>query len=122
MAPVGGTERTHPARYHPAGSGGATVTEVYALSATHGDDLSGADHRALATIRRTMLGLLEHGFITELNTYSGACVTEWSYLPGTEHPDQILAGLVDTVRAIAPDTWVISTAVPTRPDTTRPDP
>ena len=85
------------------------VGRSYALSATHGDDLNGADHKALATIRRTMLGLLEHGFITELNTYSGACVTEWSFLAGSEHPGQILEGLADTVRAIAPDGWIVRT-------------
>jgi hypothetical protein len=56
--------------------------------------------------------MLGHGFIADLNTYSDHDTTEWSFRPGTEDPAGIMAGLLDTVRAIAPGDWVIVRPTP----------
>jgi hypothetical protein len=85
---------------------------VWSLAVRHGDDLGRADFDALQTIRRTLLGLMGHGLIAELNTYSDHDMTEWSFRPGTEDPDGIMAGLLDTVRAIGPGDWVIMRPTP----------
>jgi hypothetical protein len=88
------------------GYGCRTHYPVYSLTAEHGDVLDGEDFQTLQVIRRTLLGLMEHGFIRELNTYSDSTSTQWSYIRGSEDPAQTMAGLVDTVKALAPD-WDI---------------
>ena len=75
---------------------------AHALTVQHGDDLAAADFATLATVRRTLLGLLEHGCITELDIYASSTETTWSYRRGTEDPGGIMAGIVDLVRALEP--------------------
>ena len=87
-----------------------TLSPVWTLTARHGDELDADDHTALQVIRRTLLGMLGHGFITELNTFSGSDTTVWSYRSGTEDGGQIMVGLLDTVGVIAPDSWEIEHA------------
>ena len=84
-----------------------TYQNVWSLAVRHGDDLGKADTEVLQIIRRTLLGLLGHGVITELNTYSDHVMTEWSFRPGSEDPGGIMVALLDTVRVIAPGHWVI---------------
>jgi hypothetical protein len=73
----------------------------------HGDELGPDDFRALQTVRRTLLGMLHHGFITELETCSRPDVTEWSWHRGTIEPEGIRDGLLDTLAVIAPEGWAI---------------
>jgi hypothetical protein len=89
---------------------------LWSLRARHGDDLDGDDFHALQTIRRTLLGMLDHGFIVDFNTYSNHDLTEWSYRSGTEDGRDILAGLFAMVRAIAPDDWLIEASHNDRPE------
>jgi hypothetical protein len=81
--------------------------EVWSLTVKHGDDLDQAEADALQVIRRTLLGLMGHGFITDLNTYGNSDLTQWSYQRGTEDPGGIMAGLLDTLQVIALPHWVI---------------
>jgi hypothetical protein len=80
------------------------VVTTFWLTVEH-DQPGGHDFQVLATIRRTLLGLASHGFITDVQTYSSTEVTSWSYHPGTEDGGEILAGLVDTAKALAPKHW-----------------
>ena len=83
----------------------------YGLTVRHGDDLDAEDFNVLQVVRRTLLGMMGHGFITSFETYSDHDSTTWSYLPGSEDPDQILAGLRDLVYEIGPEEWVIGSGV-----------
>jgi hypothetical protein len=82
---------------------------LYTLTAKHGDDLDAADLAALQTIRRTLRGMLGHGFIADFETYSDHDMTVWSYRPGSEDGAQLMLGLIDVVRAVAPNHWTINT-------------
>ena len=75
---------------------------LYGLTVSHGDDMGAADFRVLATMRRTLLGLMSHGFIGALETHADSTTTTWSFEAGSEDPGEILAGLVDTVKTLAP--------------------
>jgi hypothetical protein len=83
------------------------MSEVYALTVIHGDELGQEDFDALQVVRRTLLGMMGHGFITSFETHSEDNTTCWSYLPGSEDPSQILAGLCDLIRNIGPDGWTV---------------
>jgi hypothetical protein len=51
--------------------------------------------------------MLHHGFITELETHSRTETTEWSWRRGSEGPEGIRLGLLDTLAAIAPESWEV---------------
>ena len=87
------------------------MSGAYTVTARHGEDLDADDHTVLQTIRRTLLGLLDHGFIVDLNTYSGQAVTVWSFREGTEDGPQLVAGLLDALEVIAPEQWEIEVGV-----------
>jgi hypothetical protein len=87
-----------------------TPERWYSLTARHGDDLGGPDFDALQVVRRTLLSLLGHGFIADFNTYSNHDSTVWSYRPGSEDPSQIMFGLLDLMRVLAPGDWTIEAA------------
>jgi hypothetical protein len=82
--------------------------EIYTLIARHGDDLSRNDFTALQTVRRTLLGLQGHGFITDFETYADHDQTVWSYRQGSEGGDETMAGLVDLIRVVAPKDWEVT--------------
>jgi hypothetical protein len=81
---------------------------AYRLTVTHGDTLDAADFAALQTVRRTLLGLLDHGSIAALETFAGSEVTVWSFAAGTEDLAGITAGLSDVLEVIAPAHWRIT--------------
>jgi hypothetical protein len=87
----------------------AASVKLYALTARHGDELGAEDFQALQTIRLTLRGLVQHGFITEFETYSDHDLTTWSFRAGTEDGAEMLAALVDTARMVAPMHWTLST-------------
>jgi hypothetical protein len=86
------------------------VAVTFTLTARHGDDLAEADFAALGTMRRTLLGLLDHGSIVELNTYSGTGETVWSYQEGDEDGSGVMLGLLTVLKAVAPDDWIFGAA------------
>jgi hypothetical protein len=75
----------------------------------YGYPLDAQGFRALRTVRRTLLGLLSHGAITDLETVTSARshITEWSWRAGSEDPEGVRAGLLDVLAAIAPKTWTV---------------
>jgi hypothetical protein len=75
------------------------------VAVSHGSELGADDVLALRVVRRTLLGALHHGFITELETHSRTGVTVWSWCRGTEEPEGIRLGLLDVLAAIAPADW-----------------
>lgn len=77
------------------------------VAVCHGAELGADDLRALAVVRRTLVGMLHHGFITELETHSRTETTEWSWRRGSEGPEGIRLGLLDTLAAIAPESWEV---------------
>lgn len=80
---------------------------VWSLAVRHGDQMGKADLEVLQIIRRTLLGLVHHGTIDQLDTYSNHVMTEWSFRPGSEDPAGIIDGLIHVLRVIAPGDWVI---------------
>jgi hypothetical protein len=81
---------------------------VYAVTVTYGHDLRTEDFDALRVIRRTLLGLMDHGVVTEVSTHTDDQTATWSYRPGSEDPAQVMLGLLDTVHAIAPEGWEVT--------------
>jgi hypothetical protein len=80
---------------------------VTRVTVFHGDNLNSHGVQTLATMRRALLGMLHHGSITELETHSRAGWTEWSWRRGTEEPEGIRDGVLDTLAVIAPDDWEV---------------
>jgi hypothetical protein len=85
------------------------------LRIVHGDDLGEADFAGLQTIRRTLLGLVDHGFITSFSTYGGHELTEYWLSPGDEDLDQGMLGLLDVATALNPGHWQVSVLTEDRP-------
>jgi hypothetical protein len=83
-----------------------TIPEpVTRVTVFHGPNLNARGVQALATVRRALLGMLGHGSITELETHSRSGWTEWSWRRGTEEPEGIRDGVLDTLAVIAPGDW-----------------
>lgn len=79
------------------------IPAMWALTVWHGDELAGADFKALGAMRRMMLALLGNGFITEFETLSWSSETTWSYHRGIANPGEIMDDLVDLIQTLQPD-------------------
>lgn len=81
---------------------------VTRVTVFHGrEPLSGHGAGALATVRRALVAMLGHGFISDLETHSRTGWTEWSWRSGTEDAAGVRAGILDTLGVIAPKDWEV---------------
>lgn len=79
-----------------------TTADLHTLTVWHGDDLAGGEVRTLMTVRRTLTGMLHHGFISDFETHATSTETTWSYHRGTEDPGGIMRGLMDLLETLEP--------------------
>lgn len=81
------------------------MSATYALTVSvAGREMFGPDFRTMDAVRRTLLGLASHGFVTDVESHSDATSATWSYHAGSEDPGGIMDGLVTVVKQLAP-TW-----------------